>query len=72
MSEKMPNENTDLTWREHMQMLIKRMRKIEVADIIDQAIWEWYFEMGKEVPNWKCQKDPKWWTDYLKELDNEK
>lgn len=55
-----------------MQMLIKRMKRIEVSDIIDQAIWEWYFEMGKEVPNWKCEKDPKWWTDYLKELDNEK
>jgi hypothetical protein len=72
MSEKMPNENTDPIWRTHMETLMKRKRLIEIAEIIDKAIWEWYFEHGKEVPNWKMQKDPQWWTDYLEELDNEK
>jgi hypothetical protein len=71
MSEKIPNENTDPTWRTHMKMLTKRMKRIEVAEIIDREIWKWYFERGKEVPNWKMQKDPQWWIDYLKELDIE-
>ena len=71
MSEKMPNDHTDPMWRTRMETLTKRMRQIEIAEIIDKAIWEWYFERGKEVPNWKIQKDPQWWTDYLEELDNE-
>lgn len=58
-------------WKMHMQILMKRKRKIEIAEIIDEAIWKWYFENGKEVPNWKMQKDPQWWIDYLKELKNE-
>lgn len=52
-----------------METLTKRMRIVEVADKIDQAIWEWYFERGLEVPKWKMQKDPDWWTDYLASLD---
>lgn len=72
MSEKIPNENTDPTWRTHMEMLTARMRRIEIAEIIDREIWKWYFEHGKEVPNWKMQKDPQWWIDYLKELDGNK
>jgi len=71
MSEKIPNENTDPMWRTHMEMLTKRMRRIEIAEVIDEAIWRWYFERGKEVPNWKMQKDPQWWTDYLAELDEQ-
>jgi hypothetical protein len=58
-------------WKTHMETLMKRMRQTEIAEIIDEAIWKWYFEQGKEVPNWKMKKDPDWWTDYLKELDNE-
>ena len=54
-----------------METLMKRMRQTEIAEIIDEAIWKWYFEQGKEVPNWKMKKDPDWWIDYLKELDNE-
>ena len=70
MSEKIPNENTDPTWKTHMETLMRRQRMIEIAEIIDEAIWRWYFEQGKEVPNWKSQKDPQWWIDYLRELDN--
>jgi hypothetical protein len=69
MSEKMQNENTDPTWKTHMETLMKRQRRIEIAEVIDEAIWRWYFEHGKEVPNWKMKKDPQWWTDYLAELD---
>jgi hypothetical protein len=71
MSEKIPNENTDPMWKTHMETLMKRMRQTEIAEIIDEAIWKWYFEQGKEVPNWKMKKDPDWWTDYLKELEEE-
>jgi hypothetical protein len=72
MSEKMPNDHTDPMWKTHMEMLMKRMKRIEVSEIIDEAIWKWYFERGLEVPNWKMQKDPQWWIDYLKEIENQK
>ena len=71
MSEKIPNESTDPMWRTHMETLMVRMKRIEIAEVIDEAIWRWYFEHGKEVPNWKMQKDPQWWIDYLEELDNQ-
>jgi len=71
MSEKMPNDHTDPMWRTHMKTLTERMKRIEFAEIIDESIWQWYFENGKEVPNWKYQRDPQWWTDYLEELDNQ-
>jgi len=54
-----------------METLMKKAKIIETKEIIEQAIWQWYFERGLDVPNWKMQKDPDWWTDYLKELDNE-
>jgi len=52
----------------HMQTLMKRTRNMEVKQIIDDALWEYYSERGLEVPNWRMQKDPQWWIDYLKEL----
>ena len=51
-----------------MEMLMRRTRNMEVKQIIDKALWEYYFEKGMEVPNWRMKKDPQWWTDYLKEL----
>jgi hypothetical protein len=44
MSEKIPKENTDPTWKTHMETLMKRMRQTEIAEIIDEAILKWYFE----------------------------
>ena len=41
---------------------------MEVAQIIDDALFEYYSEKGMEVPRWKTNKDPQWWIDYLKEL----
>ena len=41
---------------------------MEVKQIIDDALFEYYFEKGMELPNWRMQKDPQWWIDYLKEL----
>ena len=69
MSEKMPNDHTDPTWKTHMQMLTKRMKAIEIAEKIDKALYEWYSERGMEVPDWKVKKDPDWWSDYLDNLE---
>ena len=68
MSEKNPNYHTDPMWQMHMQMLTKRMRSMEIAQTIDEAISEYYSLQGLPVPNWKRQKDPQWWIDYLREL----
>ena len=54
-----------------MKTLMKRKKNMEVAQIIDDALFEWYSERGLEVPRWKRNKDPQWWIDYLAELDNE-
>ena len=59
------------TWKTHMETLMKKKRILETKEIIDQALWEYYFEKGLPVPNWKRDKDPQWWVDYLAELDNE-
>ena len=48
-----------------METLMRKKRIIETKEIIDQAIWEYYFEKGLPVPRWKTQKNPQWWIDYL-------
>jgi len=45
---------------------------MEIAQIIDEAISEYYSLHGKPVPRWKSQKDPQWWTDYLISLGLDK
>ena len=40
---------------------------MEIAQIIDKTLEEYYSEQGKPVPCWK-RKDPDWWIMYLKEL----
>jgi len=56
----------------HMQMLTKRMRNMEIAQTIDDALEEYYSEKGLEVPKWRMNKDPQWWVDYLQELGIDK
>jgi len=68
MSEMNPENHTDLMWQMHMQTLMKRTRSMEVAQIIDDALFEYYSEKGMEVPRWRRNRDPQWWIDYLKEL----
>lgn len=68
MSEKNLNDHTDPTWMTHMETLTKRMRNIEVAQKIDEAINEYYSLQDRPVPRWKMQKDPQWWIDYLAEI----
>ena len=41
---------------------------MEIAQTIDEAINEWYSLHDKPVPQWKRQKDPQWWIDYLVDL----
>ena len=67
----MQNYYMDHTWKDNMNILMKRMKRIEVAEKIDEAIWNWYFANGKEVPDWKVDKDPQWWTNYLRELSGD-
>ena len=51
-----------------MQTLMKKTRNMEIAQIIDETLWRYYFERGQDVPKWKRPKDPEWWIDYLKSL----
>ncbi len=53
----------------HMQTLTKRKRNMEIAQTIDEALHQYYSDRGLEVPQWKMQRDPQWWTDYLQELN---
>ena len=68
MSEKNPENHTDLMWQMHMQTLMRRKKNMEVKQIIDDALFEYYSEKGMEVPQWRMKKDPQWWIDYLREL----
>ena len=45
-----------------------RKRNMEIAQIIDDSLYEYYSEKGLPVPNWKTKKDPQWWIEYLEEL----
>ena len=38
---------------------------MEIAQTIDNALYEWYSERGLEVPDWRINRNPQWWTDYL-------
>jgi len=68
MLEKNHFDNEDLSWKTHMQMLMRRKRNMEVKQIIDNALFEYYSEKGLPVPKWKMEKNPQWWIDYLIEL----
>ena len=41
---------------------------MEIAQTIDNALFEWYSERGLDVPLWRMKRNPDWWTEYLKEL----
>ena len=68
MSEKNLYDNEDPMWRTHMQTLMKRKRSMEIAQTIDKALYDYYFEQGKDVPQWKTKKNPDWWDEYLEDL----
>ena len=68
MSKQNPENPTDLMWQTHMRTLTRRKRNMEIEQIIDSAIYEYYSEKGLPVPHWKTKKNPQWWIDYLKQL----
>ena len=52
-----------------MQTLTKMTKSMEIAQIIDDALYQYYVvEQGKPVPNWRYIKDQDWWIEYLKTL----
>jgi len=67
MNPENPMENS---WTTHMKMLTERKKQIEISEKLSQAISEWYTENDLPEPDWSPHKDPEWWTDYLKSLDN--
>ena len=48
-----------------MQTLMKRKKNLEIAQTINDALFEYYSERGLEVPDWKMKTDPDWWINYL-------
>ena len=68
MSKENPKNLTDLMWQTHMKTLIKRKKNLQIAQTIDEAINEWYSLHNLPVPDWKCKRDPDWWTRYLESL----
>ena len=51
-----------------MLTLMKRKRNMEIGQIIDEAINEYYSLHGLLVPDWKQKRDPDWWREYLESL----
>ena len=69
MSEQNPKNHTDHMWKMHMKMLTQRKKSMEIAQIIDDALYQYYtVERGEDVPNWRYIKDADWWIEYLKSL----
>lgn len=64
----MQNDHTGPFSPMSMQTLMKRMKRIEISEQLDEALWKWYFGRGREVPNWK-KTEHQWWIDYLRSLD---
>ena len=50
-----------------MQTLMMKKRNMEIAQIIDKTLYEYYSEKDMPVPNWK-RKNPQWWVEYLNNL----
>ena len=52
-----------------MKTLTKRKRNLQIAQIIDESLYEYYvIENDLPVPNWRYIKDQDWWMDYLESL----
>jgi hypothetical protein len=43
---------------------------MEIGETIRKAISDWYFENGISEPNWRVDKDPQWWVEYLNNLND--
>ena len=66
MSEQNPENHTDLMWQTHMRMLTQRKKSLQIAQIIDDSLYQFYtVERDLPVPNWRMIKDQDWWYQYL-------
>ena len=66
MSEQNPENHTDLMWQTHMRMLTQRKKNLQIAQIIDDSLYQYYtVERDLPVPNWRMIKDQDWWYQYL-------
>tara|TARA_B100001094_G_scaffold245484_1_gene241955 strand:- start:4966 stop:5196 length:231 start_codon:yes stop_codon:yes gene_type:complete len=69
MSEKNLYENEDHIWQTHMKTLMQRKKSMEIAQTIDEALYQYYtVERELPVPNWRYIKDTDWWIQYLKDM----
>ena len=63
------SESEDPIWQIHMKTLTKRKKNLQIAQIIDESLYKYYTkQLGLPVPNWKRQRNPDWWIQYLIEL----
>ncbi len=52
-----------------MQTLMRRKKNLQVAQIIDDALYQYYVvENNLPVPNWRYIKDQDWWIQYLEDM----
>ena len=66
MSEQNPENHMDLMWQTHMRMLTKRKKSLQIAQIIDDSLYQYYtVDRDLPVPNWRMIKDQDWWYQYL-------
>ena len=66
MSSQNPENHMDPIWQMRMQTLTKRKKNIRYAEIIDEALYQYYtVENDLPVPNWRQIRDPEWWLEYL-------
>ncbi|AGH31737.1 hypothetical protein SWZG_00231 [Synechococcus phage S-SKS1] len=69
MSQEKNSESDQDLWKIHMKTLMRRKKNMETAQIIDDALYQYYtIEQGKPVPNWRYVKDQDWWVQYLESL----
>ena len=69
MSNQNPENPTDRIWQMRMQTLTKRKKSMEIAQIIDDALYDYYVvQRGEDVPNWRYIKDQDLWLEYLDSL----
>lgn len=42
---------------------------MEIAQTLNESLHQYYtVERGLSVPDWRTNKDPEWWSEYLMEL----
>jgi len=49
-----------------MKMIERRI----LAHKIIEAIEQWYIDNGKDVPNWRQNRNDKWFVDYCEKLND--